>query len=250
MSAHHSISFVVPCFNEEGNVEATTNAIREAVANGGDYDIILVDDHSQDRTLERMQALASADAHIRVIHNAENLGLGGSYKRGIVASQHHYAIMIPGDDGFPAASIAEILNHAGEADIIIPLVINPGVRTPFRAFASKVFTTLLNWLFWLNVGYYNGAVLHRRALLDTVEITTNGFAYQAEALVKLIAGGASYSHCRVKIQERAAGQSSALSLKNQIAVWKTILRVFVEVGLFRKIRIKPSRRGGARRRTG
>src|SRR5262245_66631377 len=125
-------------------------------------------------------------------------------------------MMPPVDDGFTGQSIAEILSHAGKADIIIPVVTNPGARSRFRAFASKGFTTLLNWTFWLNVGYYNGAVLQLNELLRGIEITTNSFAYQAEALVKLIAWGATYEHCHVCIQDRAAGRSSALSLKKQI----------------------------------
>ena len=127
------------------------------------------------------------------------------------AAAARYVMMLPGDDdGFPAQSIAEIISHAGEADIIIPIVTNPGARSAFRAFASKAFTSLLNWMFWLKVGYYNGAVLQRNDLLRSIEIRTNSFAYQAEALVKLIARGASYTHCYVRIQDRAAGRSSAL----------------------------------------
>ena len=148
-------------------------------------------------------------------------------------------MMLPGDDGFPGQSIAEIISHAGEADIIIPIVTNPGARSRFRAFASKGFTTLLNWTFWLNVGYYNGAVLQRNDLLRAIEIRTNSFAYQAEALVKLIARGATYTHCHVRIQDRAAGRSSALRLKNQMAVGKTILHLLAEVGLFRRVPLAP-----------
>ena len=224
--------FVIPCFNEEDNVEPTVGSVREAMGSRDDYEIILVNDASTDRTLERMQALAVADPRIRVLDNPVNLGFGGSYKRGARAATATYVMMLPGDDGFPAQSITEIVSHAGEADMIIPIVTNPGARSWLRAFASKGFTTLLNWMFWLNVGYYNGAVLQRNELLRGIEITTNSFAYQAEALVKLIARGATYEHCHVRIQERAAGRSSALSLKNQIAVWRTILHLLAVVGLF------------------
>ena len=69
---------------------------------------------------------------------------------------------------------------------------NPGARSRFRAFAPKGFTALLNWMFWLNFGYYNGAVLQRNDLLRSIEIRTDSFAYQAEAVIKLIARGATY----------------------------------------------------------
>jgi len=227
-----TVSFVIPCFNEDRNVSATVASVREAMRTHDEYEIILVNDASTDRTLECMQALAAADPRIRVLDNPFNLGFGGSYKRGARAATATYVMMLPGDDGFPAQSIAEIVSHAGEADIIIPVVTNPGARSWFRTIVSKGFTALLNWTFWLNVGYYNGAVLQRNDLLRGIEITTNSFAYQAEALVKLIARGATYKHCQVRIQERTTGRSSALSLKNQIAVWKTVLHLLMVVGLF------------------
>ena len=231
--------FVIPCFNEEDNVGPTVESVRGAMGARDDYEIILVNDASTDSTLERMQALAAADPRIRVLDNPCNLGFGGSYKRGARAAAATYVMMLPGDDGFPGQSIAEIISHAGKADIIIPVVTNPRARSWFRVFASRGFTTLLNWTFWLNVGYYNGAVLQRNELLRSIEIKTNSFAYQAEALVKLIARGATYEHCHVCIRDRAAGRSSALSLKNQIAVWKTILHLVAVVGLFCRLPLVP-----------
>jgi dolichol-phosphate mannosyltransferase len=241
MSAIPTVSFVIPCFNEDRNISATVASVREGMRTHDEYEIILVNDASTDRTLDCMQALAAADPRIRVLDNPSNLGFGGSYKRGARAATATYVMMLPGDDGFPGQSIAEIVSHAGEADIIIPIVFNSGARSWFRAFASKGFTTLLNWMFWLNIGYYNGAVLQRNELLRGIEITTNSFAYQAEALVKLIARGATYKHCYVSIQERAAGRSSALSLKNQVAVWRTILHLLAVVGLFCRLPLVPTR---------
>jgi len=183
--------------------------------------------------LSCMRELAGRDARVQVVSNSANLGLGGSYKRGVALAQGTYVIMIPGDNGFPVESIVEILRHAGRADIVIPIVTNSGDRTRFRAWASRGFTAMLNGMFGLDVGYYNGAVLHRTALLRTIEIRTDGFAYQAEALVKLIARGASYVHCRVPIRERTAGRSSALSLRNQVAVWRSIAHLVADVGVSR-----------------
>jgi glycosyltransferase involved in cell wall biosynthesis len=242
MNIAHSVSFIVPCFNEEESVQRTADSIREAMG-GGTFEIVFIDDCSQDATFERMQLAAAADPRIRIIRNDVNMSLGGSYKRGVAAARHDYTIMVPGDNAFPAASIRQIIGNAARADIVIPEVVNSAVRTPFRLVASKSFTLLMNWLFWLDVGYYNGAVLHRTKLLRSIDITTNGFAYQAEALVKLITRGASYVQCQVRIQERTAGRSSALRLKNQISVWVTIARLLYEVGLFRII---PLQRGVAR----
>src|SRR4051812_31341433 len=134
MSRQPWVSFVVPCFNEEENVAATAASARSAMPSGRDYEIILVDDCSKDRTLERMEELARVDPRIKVLHNEVNLSLGGSYKRGVAVAQGIHVIMIPGDDGFPAKAIQQIFAKAGTADIVIPYAGNPGVRSWFRAF--------------------------------------------------------------------------------------------------------------------
>src|SRR5262249_50084399 len=61
MASLPTFCFVIPCFNEDDNVGATVGSVREAMGSRGDYEIVLINDASTDRTLERMQALAAAD---------------------------------------------------------------------------------------------------------------------------------------------------------------------------------------------
>jgi cellulose synthase/poly-beta-1,6-N-acetylglucosamine synthase-like glycosyltransferase len=42
--------FVIPCFNEEDNVGPTVGSVREAMGGRNDYEIILINDASTDRT--------------------------------------------------------------------------------------------------------------------------------------------------------------------------------------------------------
>src|SRR6516164_3467591 len=79
MTSPPAFCFVIPCFNEEDNVDPTVGSVRAAMGRRGDYEIVLVNDASTDRTLEQMQALAAADPRIRVLDNPTNLGFGGSY---------------------------------------------------------------------------------------------------------------------------------------------------------------------------
>ena len=53
MTTAPTFGFVIPCFNEEDNVGATVGSVREAMGARDDYEIILVDDASTDRTLKR-----------------------------------------------------------------------------------------------------------------------------------------------------------------------------------------------------
>lgn len=45
---------VIPCFNEEDNVEPTVNSVRQAMRGRADYEVILVNDANTDHTLKRM----------------------------------------------------------------------------------------------------------------------------------------------------------------------------------------------------
>ena len=234
------LSFVVPCYNEAENILDTLASITKAMEQVPfSYEIIIVDDKSRDNTLEVARAAAQTNPRIRVIANVVNLGLGGTYKAGAAQAAGDYVMLVPGDNGFPAECITRTVMKIGSADIIIPYVTNTSSRGVPRTVLHYSFTALLNFLFWIDVKYYNGPVVHKAALLKTITIGTNGFAYQAEALVKLISGGASYAHIDVRVQDRAAGVSTALSKTNRIRVYKTIYRLLSEIGFLRRFRFPP-----------
>jgi glycosyltransferase involved in cell wall biosynthesis len=82
------LSIFFPMWNEEDYVEravsAATSICVQMVGDGviGDYELIIVDDKSTDRTPEIADALADKDSHVRVIHHPVNRKLGGSIKTG------------------------------------------------------------------------------------------------------------------------------------------------------------------------
>ncbi len=219
-----TVSFIVPCYNERGNIGPTIKEIEQAVGDVGisEYEILVVDDCSRDGTGDVVAALMPQNTHIQLIRNARNLGFGGAYKEGVRHATETYVIMIPGDNSYPADGIAAILREAGSVDIIVPYRKDGDARPWYRSGASVTFTRLINLLFGLNLPYYNGPVLHRTDQLKSIEIKTDGFAYGAEALVKLLKRGASYKPVGITIEERDEGRSSALKLKTIYGVVKAI----------------------------
>ena len=157
-----TLSVVVPCYNEADNVQATLKSIAKAIELAPiPYEVIVVDDASLDNTLEVAQAAARTDFRIRVVANVVNRGLGGAYKAGCAQAANAYLILVPGDNGFPSASIARTLSRIGTADIVIPYVTNTSARGFLRGGLHYSFTALLNFLFWISVKYYNGPVVHK-----------------------------------------------------------------------------------------
>ena len=226
-SPARTISFVVPALNEEKNVEAAVAEIVKA-ADGRfpDWEVVLVNDGSTDGTAAVMERMAAANPHFRVVHNPTNLGFGGAYKRGVAAARCEFVMLVPADNEHPAEGLIPILDAVGRADIVIPYVENTGARSFFRRKASTGFTTLINLMFGLHVRYYNGLVVHRTRLVQAVGIETNGFGYQAEALVKLLRQGHSYFEIGTVVSERKSGQSSALKPRNLWILFKGLLRLY------------------------
>lgn len=226
-----TVSFAVPCYNEQNNIAGAIAEIEIAARDSQlpSFEIIVVDDCSIDESRTIVSELASTRKYIRLVTNKKNLGFGGAYKAGVRSARGDYVIMIPGDNSHPSDGIVPILRRAGEADMVIPYASNPEARSVPRRILSSAFTHLVNLLFGLKISYFNGCVLHRTDLLNQIEIRTNGFAYQAEALVKLLRAGATYVETPVAISERSNGKTSAFKLKNIYRVCRAILSAWLEV---------------------
>ena len=85
------ISIVSPCYNEEGNVEQLTDRVRKVFASLPQYryEHIIIDNHSTDRTVEKLQEIAAKDKNVKVIVNARNFGH--------IRSPHHAILQATGD---------------------------------------------------------------------------------------------------------------------------------------------------------
>jgi glycosyltransferase involved in cell wall biosynthesis len=227
-----TISVIVPALDEERHIEAAVAEVTKAVsARFSDWEILLFNDGSRDRTGALMDQIAARDAHVTVVHNDHPRNLGGVYKQGIRMARFEYVLMVPGDNENPATALHAPLAAVGLADIVLPFPEDNAVRSPLRNALSSAYTKIVNALFGLDLPYYNGTVIHRTDLVRSVVIRTDSFAYQAEALVKLLAAGHSFVPVGITVVPRAGRKSKALRLKNLAGVAATFARVALEVRL-------------------
>jgi glycosyltransferase involved in cell wall biosynthesis len=229
------VSFVVPCYNESAHLSDTVSEIETAVreANLLRHEIIVVDDRSTDNTLAIANQLAALNLNIVVITNPKNLGFGGAYKAGLKQARGVYVTMIPGDNAYPSNNISSLLHKADAADIIIPYVENPEARSFSRQIISRAFVHVVNFVFGLSVPQYNGAVMYKTDLVRSIEIKTDGFFFQAEAIIRLLSAGANYTTASVRIVERKHAATTAFRPKNIYRVVKSI------VALWYELRVRP-----------
>jgi glycosyltransferase involved in cell wall biosynthesis len=92
------ISIVVPLFNEEGNVGPLCRAVREALHDWDrDWELVLVDDGSTDRTLELGAEEARGDRRVRMLRMKRNAGQTQAMAAGFARARGAIIVSMDGD---------------------------------------------------------------------------------------------------------------------------------------------------------
>ncbi len=227
--ARPTLSVVVPALDEERHVADAVRHVRRAIDDRfEDWEILLFDDGSRDATGRIMDELAAEDAHIRVVHNRRPRNVGGVYRQGIERARFDYVMMVPGDAENPTEALVPVLQAIGRADVVLPFATNDADRGLGRFVLSRAYTALVNGLFGLRVPYYNGTAVMRTAAVREVALTTDGFAFQAELLVKLLRAGESWVGVGIRVDPRPGRKTKAFRPRNVASVLRAIASLFVE----------------------
>jgi len=225
-----SISIIIPALDEEKGLAPTVELIVKAIGQRfHDYELLIFDDGSQDRTGQIADQLAIHNRHIRVIHHQQNMGLGYAYRKGVALASKEYVTFLPGDTNgiLLPADIENIFNAVGQAEIVLVHVLTDA-RPLLRRVISRNFTGVMNLLFGLKVKYFNGPNIYKGVLIKQVKMSTDSYGLFAETLTRLLKSGHSYVEVGVPNRDRNSN-SKALRLKNFIQVSQIILKLFWEI---------------------
>ncbi|HAM41950.1 MAG TPA: hypothetical protein DCP69_11655, partial [Candidatus Omnitrophica bacterium] len=225
-----TISFFVPCLNEEGNVGCAIDRLVEAMRETPHtYEILVVDDASTDASVAEVLACQQRhrDVAIELIRNQTCQGLGPNYFATAQRARGEHYMLINGDAVEPADSIRAMLAHLGEAEAIVPYFGSRDARGVNRKLISWVFATLVRLCSGERLRYYNGPVLHKTANIRRHASTAWGFGYQAELLCRLLREGVSTVEVHIANVDRTRGLSKAFRWRNILSVAGTLWRVFL-----------------------
>jgi glycosyltransferase involved in cell wall biosynthesis len=172
------ISVIFPAYNEQTSIERTMQRSLEALGSQFEqFEIIIVDDASRDRTGEIADQLAAAHPEIRVIHNAKNMGSGASLMVGVSAAQYDLVTHNAMDYPFDLRDLAKMLPLLKEADVVVAVRTRRAGYTLYRKFISFVNVTLLNLLFGMRLKDYNFVQLYRREALEAASPQTRSTGF-------------------------------------------------------------------------
>ena len=219
-----SISAVLPAYNEEENV---AKAVRDTIAVleslGSDYEVIVVDDGSKDKTSQVVRGLMSEFPRLRLEPHPVNRGYGGALRTGFAAATKELVFLNASDNQFDPRELNKLLPLIQDADIV----------NPYRANRQDPFVRKLNAAGWnmlmrIFFGYVArdidcGFKLFRREVLDHVNLTTDAAFLDTEFLVGAKKRGFRIAETAVAHYPRAAGSQTGA---NPMVVIRAFLALF------------------------
>ncbi|MEM2139814.1 glycosyltransferase [Nitrososphaera sp.] len=142
-----SISIVIPVYNQEENVIKALERIGCVLdAAFVDYELVVVNDGSTDRTLEVLKKEELSNQKLRVVSYARNRGKGFAVKTGVLESRGNAIIFTDGDLDISPEIISDYIKELESSDLVIASKLHPSskVKAPFsRRFLSRAFNLLV-----------------------------------------------------------------------------------------------------------
>lgn len=217
------LSVFLPCYNEEGNIRRVVEEVLAFLPSiADDFEIIIVDDGSRDRTGQIADELAAGDPRIRAVHHASNRGYGGALQSGFRAAAKPWVFQTDGDGQFCIADLARLLPLSRQYDIVA------GYRqrrqdNRLRRLNAWLWGKLVQRLLGFRCRDVDGSFkLYRREIFDHVELRSMGAMISAEVLARAVRAGYTLAEAPVRHRPRIAGRQTGANLR-------VILRAFKEL---------------------
>lgn len=210
------VSVIVPMYNEEANVSTTLSRISSAFRMlGGDWEIVVVDDGSTDRTALSVMSFAEQEPCVRLISYFPNRGRGWALRQGFEASKKEIIITADADLSYSEEyllAMAQILQAHPEVDIVVASPYTQGGAVEnvpfFRLWISKLGNKILGFALKRGLATVTGMVRgYRRKVLETLELESEGKEIHLEILSRALGMGYRVVEMPAVLKARRLGKS-------------------------------------------
>lgn len=212
------LSVVMPVYNEEASIRQVVQdhaaILRGMQAVLDEWEIVCVDDGSQDRTAEFLDAMQPALPRLRVVRQ-ENQGIAGAVSRCYREARGTH-VYFTGSDGQWPADILPLLFEKlkSGADLVIGVRTNRReVYTAARHAISMAFNFMPRLLFGVRVEDAGSVKLGRRELFVLDLISRSPF-FEVERIIRAHRAGYQVAFVPIRFLPRTRGRAGGASWKN------------------------------------
>lgn len=208
------LSIFFPFWNEEKNVEPVVlKALEIAPTLAKEWEILIIDDGSSDKTLQVAQRLAANNKKIRVISHKPNRGYGAALKEGFVNARYDYVLFTDGDGQFNISESPKFVDAIGHADIVI------GFRRKRKdPFTRDILMGMLKAWDFIFFGFFFrdidcGFKMFRKSALNQImPLRSEGAMITTEILAKAVRKKLKIKQIEVEHYPRQFGKQSGANL--------------------------------------
>ena len=221
-----SISVFFPCYNEQDNVTATVEkSLKVLTELNADFEVIIVNDGSTDKTAQKADALAEKHTEVKVVHHPQNLGYGSALQSGFKAAAKKLVFYTDGDGQFDIAELPKLLPLIEKYDIVSCYRINR--QDPLlRKINGWCWTKLVCLLFRMKIRDIDCAFkLYKKEIFDNISLSSTGALIDTEVLARATRKGYTVTQLPVHHYPRLSGSQTGANLRVIIRAFKELFRL-------------------------
>ncbi len=204
-----SFSLVLPAHNEAENIEPVIRHALNVLPNYFDnFEVIVVNDGSRDRTGAIIDGLSQEDPRVRPIHHRSNRGYGGALTSGFEASTGNYVMFMDSDRQFNIADIERLYPFIATHEIVAGFRMMRQDELHRRVFA-EVFNIVVRVFFGVHLRDIDCAFkIFDGDLIRSLQLSSPGALINTEIQAKARRQGARLQQVGVRHFPRIAGEAT------------------------------------------
>jgi glycosyltransferase involved in cell wall biosynthesis len=221
------LTIITPMYNEAENIEKTISLISETLRDfEKPWELILVDDGSEDDTLNLAKEFETRVANLRVLHYPVNCGRGKALRTGFKHARGKYIITIDFDLSYSPNHILQIYDQLTDPTQMNDVVLGSAYMkdgkvigvSPLRLFVSKLGNKILEFTFPQSFKTSTCILRgYKTEVLRTLELESDGKEIHLEILSKVCALGYSVKEIPATLSNRKGGKSKFRLRKTSVS---------------------------------
>lgn len=210
---NYNLSVILPAHNEEEAIASTVHEVVDTLTTWlNDFEVIVVDDGSKDRTGVILDTIAAANPRVRVIHHPLNQGYGAALVSGFEAAGRDWIFFMDSDGQFDIHDLESFFPLLSEYDAVLGYRLNRQ-DTWMRKLNAWGWKMLVGMVFGVYVRDVDCAFkLYPAQFFREHRLETRGAMINAEILYKFSRAGNTYTQIGVCHLPRRGGRATGAKL--------------------------------------